>query len=324
MLPDMSSPETPLLSVVVPVFREEAAIEPFLARLEPVLAGVGTHEILFCLDPSPDGTAAVIERNILRNPAIGLLVFSRRFGQPAATMAGILHCRGRHCVVIDVDLQDPPELIPAMLARAAEGFDVVTARRRSRKGETTTKLIVAHLGYKLLRRLAEVDIPSDTGDFRIVSRRVIEQLRRMPEHHGFLRGLVAYAGFPQVQVEYDRDERGSGEGKYNRFLGSMRIALNGVVGFSSVPLSAMMWGGALVALASAVAALAVVLGHLGGDMPGWPLVSLLVLFVGGVQLAGIGLLGEYVGRIFDEVRGRPRFIVERTVNVHGISDGGGV
>ena len=313
-MPETTAFGMPEISVVVPVYGEELAIEPFLARIEPVLELIGSYEILFCADPGPDGTIEVIERNITRNNAIALLAFSRRFGQPAATMAGIHHCHGRTCVIIDVDLQDPPELIADLHAKMQEGFDVVYARRRSRKGETALKLAVAYLGYKLLNRISEVQIPRDTGDFRIIGCKVVEQLRQMPEHHGFLRGLVAYAGFRQSHVDYDRDERACGAGKYNRFLGSMRIALNGVIGFSSMPLSAMMWGGTLVALVSGLAALSAIL----TGASGWAPVSLTVLFVGGVQLAGIGLLGEYVGRIYEEVRQRPRYIIERAVNVRGL------
>ncbi len=197
----------PLISVVVPVYKEENNIRPFLARLVPVLERLGTYEIIFALDPSPDGTERVIRDEIVRNQNIGLIVFSRRFGQPAATMAGILNCRGQWCAVIDVDLQDPPEVIEALWLKTTEGFDDVTARRASREGETMVKLIVARLGYRVINQMAEVPIPLDTGDFRIISRRVIEELRGLTESHGFLKGLVPFVGFPQAEVLY-----GSGGG----------------------------------------------------------------------------------------------------------------
>ena len=308
----------PLISVVVPVYKEERSIRPFLQRAEAVLGRLGSYEIIFCLDPSPDRTEEVIREEAERNPRIGLLVFSRRFGQPAATMAGILNCRGRWCVVIDVDLQDPPEMIEALLLKANEGFDVVTARRRSREGETLLKKFISSIGYSVINRIAEVPIPRNTGDFRITSRRVVEELRGLSESHGFLRGLVALVGFKQAEVLYERDARHAGPGNYNRYLGSLKIGFNGVVGFSTFPLQLMMWVGFITAAFSAFAIFVVIALKIwnGDKYPlGVPTVTVLVLFIGGVQLAGIGLLGEYIGRIYDEVRRRPMYIVDRAVNV---------
>lgn len=208
--------EAPLISVVVPVYKEEDSIKPFVERTIPVLTGLGSFEIIFCLDPSPGGTEAVVREAAANDPRIGLLVFSRRFGQPAATMAGILNCRGRDCAVIDVDLQDPPELIATLYAKTAEGFNVVTARRSTREGETWLKRSVSHIGYNLINVIAEVPIPPNTGDFRIMSRRVIEELRGLSESHGFLRGLVVLVGFRQTEVMYRRDARLSGAGNYQR------------------------------------------------------------------------------------------------------------
>ncbi len=308
----------PLISVVVPVYKEEKSIRPFLARTEPVLARLGSYEIIFCLDPSPDQTERVIREEIARNRRIGLLVFSRRFGQPAATMAGILNCSGQWCVVIDVDLQDPPELIEQMLRKAQEGYDVVAARRTSRKGETLPRRVVARLAYGVINRIAEVPIPRNTGDFRIMSRRVIEELRGLSESHGFLRGLVSLVGFPSTEVPYERDARLEGETNYNRFLGSMKIGFNGIVGFSVFPLQLMMWMGFGLAALSVVAIVVVfVLKMIQGDRYplGLPTITVLILFFGGVQLASVGLLGEYVGRTYDEVRRRPLFIVDRAINL---------
>lgn len=310
--------ETPLVSVVVPVYKEEGSIKPFLERAIPALAALGTFEIIFCLDPSRDRTEAVIRDYAANDPRIGLLVFSRRFGQPAATMAGILNCRGHCCAVIDVDLQDPPELIASLYAKMADGFDVVTARRSVREGETWLKRSLSYIGYSLINFIAEVPIPRNTGDFRIMSRRVIEELRGLSESHGFLRGLVALVGFRQTEVMYERDARQSGAGNYNRYLGSLKIGLNGVIGFSTFPLQLMMWTGFTIALLSALATLVVVALKiwLGDQYPmGIPTIMILVLFLGGVQLASVGLLGEYVGRIYDEVRQRPLYIVDRSMNL---------
>lgn len=308
---------TPALSVVVPVYKEEANIRPFLQRLEEVLAKMDrSYEILFCMDPSPDATEAVILAEIDRNPRIRLVVFSRRFGQPSATMAGLLMCRGDVCVVIDVDLQDPPELIPELCARLADGYEVVYAKRRSRRGETAFKNVISKFGYWLIARLSDVPIPRETGDFRVMSRRVIEELRRLNESHGFLRGLVAYVGFKQTFVEYDRDERARGRGHYNRFTGSLRIGLNGLISFSSRPLQLMSIAGGIIAGLSFLLGAWYVFQKLAGFnlTPGLPTTVLVVSFFAGVQLLSLGLIGEYVGRIYDEVKRRPMYIVDRKVN----------
>lgn len=307
----------PDLSVVVPVFKEEANIRPFLARAEGVLNGMGkTYEIVFCLDPSPDRTEETILEEIQRNPNLKLLVFSRRFGQPAATMAGLLMCRGAACVVIDVDLQDPPELIPELLKKLQEGYEAVYAKRRSRRGETLPKRTISKVGYRLIAALSDVEIPRDTGDCRIVTRRVIEELRRLHESHGFLRGLVAYVGFKQAFVEYDRAERAHGKGHYNRFVGSVKIGLNGLISFSSKPLQLMSVAGAVFAGVSFLLGAWYVFQKLIGVelTPGLSTTVLVVTFFAGVQLLSIGLIGEYVGRIYDEVKRRPMFIIDRQVN----------
>lgn len=312
----------PTLSVVVPVFREEAAILPFLARTVPVLDTLGGWEVVFCADPSGDGTVRVIRDMAARDPRIGLLLFSRRVGQPAATMAGILACRGEACVVIDVDLQDPPELIPALHRAWREGHDVVLARRRRRAGETWPKRVIAALGYRAMARLAEVPIPPDTGDFRLISRRVVEALRRMPQRDCHLRGMVAEIGLPTTVVEYDRDARAAGAGHYNRFTGSLRIGLNGLLGFSTRPLRWLLWAGVSVT-AGAVLLAGAMLGFAlaGAEVGGTPWLAVLVVLAAGVQLAALGLVAEYVARIHDEVRPRPRWIVAEAVNLPTRDDG---
>lgn len=305
------------ISLVVPVYKEEANIRPFLQRAEKVFDSMGkSYEIIFALDPAPDRTEEVILEEIDRNPHIKLMVFSRRFGQPAATMAGILSCQGETCVVIDVDLQDQPELIARMYAKLGEGYEVVYAKRRTREGETLVKRMIAGLGYTVINRLSDVRIPRDTGDFRIMTRRVIEEIRLLNETHGFLRGLVAYVGFRQSFIEYDRDPRFAGKGKYNRLTGSLKIGLNGLIGFSSRPLFAMSITGFVLALFSFMLGAWYVLQKLMGiDLtPGLSTTVLVVTFFAGVQLLGLGLIGEYVGRIYDEVKRRPMYIVDRRVN----------
>lgn len=304
------------ISVIVPVYKEAANIKPFLTRMENVFSKTGfSYEIVFCLDPSPDNTQQIIEEEIQRNSNIKLLLFSRRFGQPAATLAGILHCKGNTCVVIDVDLQDPPELIETLYQKLKEGNEVVFAKRISRKGETLFKRFISYIGYKVINKLTDVQIPRNTGDFRIMTRRVIEELRRLNETHGFLRGLVAYVGFKQAFVEYDRDERFAGKGNYNRFTGSLKIGLNGLISFSSRPLQMMSVAGATIAGFSFLLGLWYVLQKmLGFDLtPGLSTTILVVTFFSGVQLLCLGLMGEYVGRIYDEVKRRPMYIVDKVI-----------
>ena len=307
------------ISVVVPVYKEETSIGPFLERTVAVMQAAGfSYEVVFTLDPSPDRTQEVIQQAINSNPHIRLVVFSRRFGQPAATMAGILLCRGRTCVVIDVDLQDPPELIPAMHEKLhATGSEVIYAQRLSRQGETLVKRLVSFLGYAVINRMSDVRIPRNTGDFRLMTRRVIEELRGLNESHGFLRGLVAYVGFKQDFVTYNRDARFAGTGNYNRLFGSLKIGINGLVSFSSRPLQTMSFAGfALACMSFLLGGWYVLQKLLGFDLtPGLSTTVLLISFFAGVQLLALGLLGEYVGRIYDEVKRRPLFIIDKTYNL---------
>jgi len=306
------------ISIIVPVYKEEANIRPFLARMEPVLSSISErYEIVFCLDPSPDRTEEVIQTEIARNRRVKLVVFSRRFGQPAATMAGIALATGKACVVIDVDLQDPPEVIPQMYAKMAGGFDVVYAKRKSSSSETLTKRLISWVGYGVINRMSDVRIPRNTGDFRIMSRRVCEELTRLNEGHGFLRGLVAFVGFPQAFVEYDRDPRHAGTGHYNRFTGSLKIGLNGIISFGSRPLQLMSILGFIVAGLSFVVGAYYLCGKLFGVdySAGLPTTVLVVTFFSGVQLLSLGLMGEYVGRIYDEVKQRPKYIIHKQINL---------
>jgi len=306
------------LSIIVPVYKEEKNIEPFLSRTVNMLNSFGMpYEIIFCLDPSPDKTYEVITANINKNNCIKLIQFSRRFGQPAATMAGILHCKGEACVVIDVDLQDPPELIPQMVEKWKEGYNVVYAKRRSREGETFVKKIVAYTGYKVINKFADIKIPTNTGDFRLIDRRIIEELRKLNETHGFLRGLVAFVGFNQTFVEYNRDKRLSGKGNYNRFLGSLKIGLNGLICYSAKPLQIMSTFGFFTAIFGFLMAIYYFLQRiLFPDVitPGLSSTIIFITIFAGIQLLSIGLLGEYVARIYDEVKGRPMYIISEYID----------
>lgn len=305
------------ISIVVPVFNEEKNIKVFLDRTINTFYQINVdYEIIFCLDPSTDLTEQIILDEINHNERIKLLLFSRRFGQPAATMAGILACSGDFSVVIDVDLQDPPELIIKMYEKMLEGYEVIYAKRRTRQGETLIKKTIAYFGYALINRFSDVHIPRNTGDFRIMSRRVIEQLRLLNESHGFLRGLVAYVGFKQSFIEYDRDPRFSGSGNYSRITGSLKIGLNGLISFSSKPLFAMSVTGFILAGFSFMLGGWYLAQKLIGInlTPGLSTTILFITFFSGVQLLGLGLIGEYVGRIYDEVKRRPMYIIDKKIN----------
>src|SRR4030088_2380241 len=319
-----SSASPVIVSVVVPVYKEAGNIKPFLQRAGGVLVTLRLRsEVFFALDPSPDDTEAIILKEINRNPAIKLILFSRRFGQPAATMAGILNCTGEKCVVIDVDLQDQPELIEQLYNKMAEGYEVVYAMRTSREGETLIKKAISYFGYSVINRLSDVQIPRNTGDFRIMSRRGFEEPRRLSETHGFLRGMVAFVGFKQAAVLYSRDARLTGTGNYNRLIGSLRIGTNGLVGFSSRPLQLMsMAGFAVAAISFAIGLWYLIQKLVGIDLtPGLPTTVLVVSFFSGVQLLALGVVGEYIGRIYDETKRRPMYIVDRKVNFSALSEG---
>ena len=303
-----------LLSIVVPVYKEEKNIPEFLRRLRPILSGVTEdYEIIFSLDPSPDRTEDVILENRAADSRIKLLKFSRRFGQPMATLAGLDYSSGDAVIVMDVDLQDPPELIGDMVAKWREGFDVVLPQRRQRTGEPWIKKAVAATGYKVINKIADVKIPPNTGDFRLMARRVVREVVKLKESHGFLRGMVAVVGFKQAIIPFDRPARFAGETNYNRFFGSLRIGFNGIFCFSTYALTLSTWLGFVVSAFSFLL-MAVYLFY---KLMGWPIVwgnptlVILISFLGGIQLISVGILGEYIGRIYEEVRARPKFIVDR-------------
>lgn len=320
----MSVSAAPQISIVVPVYREEKNVSEFVRRLHPILEGIDVgYEIIFVMDPSPDRTEEVILQLRASNERIKLLKFSRRFGQPMATLAGLQYSQSDAVIVMDVDLQDPPELIAEMIAKWREGFDVVYAQRRSRQGETMLKRVVSWLGYRIINRIAEVQIPPNTGDFRLMSRRVVDEIVRLKECHGFLRGLVALVGFRQTSVMFDRPPRFSGSGKYNRFLGSLRIGFNGIFCFSNYALTlSTMFGFIIAGLSFLLMAI-----YLFYKLMGWPIVwgnptlVILISFLGGIQLICVGVLGEYIARIYDEVKRRPKFIVDTAVGFDSVKQG---
>jgi glycosyltransferase involved in cell wall biosynthesis len=303
-----------MLSIIVPVYNEEKNIPEFLRRLQPILSGISEdYEIIFSLDPSPDRTEAIILEHRAADDRIKLLRFSRQFGQPMATLAGMQYSRGDAVVVMDVDLQDPPELLGEMTAKWREGYEVVLPQRHHRTGEPWLRKLVAAIGYKVINKIADVKIPPNTGDFRLMSRRVVNEIVRLKECHGFLRGMVAVVGFKQAIIPFDRPPRFAGQTNYNRFFGSLRIGFNGLFCFSTYALTLATKMGFVIAGGSFL----LMTIYLFYKFMGWeilwgnPTLVILVSFLGGVQLISVGILGEYIGRIYEEVRARPKFIVDR-------------
>ena len=311
--------QTPFLSVVVPVYNEEESLPKFLKTVRQVLPDITEeYEIIFAADPCTDRTLDIIRDEHARDGRVKLLSFSRRFGQPAATMGGLFYSRGQIVVVIDCDLQDPPRLIPEMVKYWKQGYKVVIPQRRSREGEHPLKKLIAYTGYWFINKIATVPIPRNTGDFRLMDRRVVDELNKLNESHGFLRGLVSVVGFKTFLLPFDRDARAAGEGKYNHITGSLRIGFNGIVAFSDYLLNVMVALGFCMSVLSVVAAGAVIVAKLMriyDFAPGLTTAILLILFVSGLQFIGMGVLGAYIGRIYDETKRRPKFIVEESLGM---------
>ncbi len=307
-----------VFSVIIPVFNEEAIIGELHRRLTAVMNSLGEpYELLFINDGSRDGSLAGMREMVGRDPHVRVLDFARNFGHQIAITAGMDHARGQAVVIIDADLQDPPEVIPELVARWREGYQVVYAVRARREGETFFKKATASLFYRLIRRITNVDIPVDTGDFRLMDRQVVDALGTIREKHRFVRGLVSWVGFRQVGVPYVRHERMAGETKYP-LKKMLKFAFDGITSFSFLPLQMATYLGFAVSGLSFLVICWVLFQKLIGRQPlepGWASVMTAVLFLGGVQLITIGLIGEYVGRIYDEVKERPLYILKEEIGV---------
>lgn len=300
------------LTVVVPVFNEEAVIALFHTRLIKVLAGCsGLHEIIYIDDGSTDGSPQVLETLRLTCPLVGVARLSRNFGKERAMTAGLELARGEAVIILDVDLQDPPELIPDMLDAWRAGADVVNMRRIGRDGETMVKKATSHLFYRIINRLSDVSIPSDVGDFRLFSRRAVDALNRLPESNRFMKGLFAWIGFPQVTLDYQRKARAAGVSKWP-YWKLWNFALEGVTSFSTVPLRIASYVGFLSALGAFVYAIYFLIKtYVWGDpVAGFPTLIEFMLLLGGLQLMAIGIMGEYVGRMYLESKRRPLYLLD--------------
>ena len=302
--------EAPELTVVIPAYNEQESIGPMYRRLVAALElRVDGLEVLFVDDGSRDATWQRISELAARDRRVRGIRFARNFGHQAALTAGVDAAAGRAVAIIDADLQDPPEVIPSMIDRWREGFEVVYGQREQREGETAFKKATAAAFYRLLRRITNVEIPVDTGDFRLMGPRAVAAFRSLPERNRFIRGLVAWIGFPQTAVRYRRHPRQAGETKYP-LRKMVRFALDGITSFSFLPLRLATWLGFAVSVLSFLYIVVVmVLKLLGINWPGYTSMMASILFLGGVQLVMIGVLGEYVARIFDEVKRRPLYLV---------------
>lgn len=301
-----------IVSVVVPAFNEEENLDALWQRLAPVLDRLGGSEVVIVDDGSADATWDEISRLAAADPRVRGLRLSRNFGHQAALSAGMAHARGQTVCFLDADLQDPPELLEDLLEQWRAGHEVVYAIRRTRK-EGLVKRTAYRTFYRLYRRLANIDVPLDSGDFALLDRAIVDRILALPEHNRFLRGLRSWVGYRQVGVEYDREARHAGEPKYTaRQL--FRLAFDGLLAFSSVPLRLASFLGILVALSGGlyIAAAIVARVFLGGVPDGWTSIIAVVLSIGGMQLIVVGVLGEYVARIYDESKARPNFLVAET------------
>ena len=304
-----------MLSVIVPAYNEEEVLPVFHARLSSALAAItglaGRWEVVYVNDGSKDATLQIMKDLQLQNPAVGVANLSRNFGKEAAMSAGLKLARGDAVILIDADLQDPPELIGEMVRVWQQGADVVNMKRVNRQGETWFKKASARWFYKVINALSEVHIPENVGDFRLLSRRAVDALNQLPERNRFMKGLFAWIGYRQVVVQYDRHPRAAGQTKWP-YLKLLNFAVEGITGFSVVPLRLASYAGFLTALSAFIYALFLLVKTLmvGDSVKGFPTLILTILILGGLQLMAMGIIGEYLGRLFMESKNRPLYLLD--------------
>lgn len=317
--PRKRSRKLPMISIVVPVKDEESAIGPFVDRVSEVLQQIvrkDDWEILFVDDGSTDETIAAIAAAHFRDPRVRAISLSRNFGKEAAITAGLEHARGKAVVPMDVDMQDPPELLVEMVAKWREGYEMVFGVRRNRTSDSAAKRMTAGLFYRAHNWISNEKIPENAGDFRLLDRKVVDAIRTLPERNRFMKGLFAWAGFRQTAVEYDRVERNVGASKFN-YWKLWTLALDGITAASTAPLRVWSYVGATIAFFAMCYALFITSRTMlfGVDMPGYASIMVSVLFLGGVQLISLGILGEYVGRILTETKQRPLYVVRDKIGL---------
>lgn len=307
------------VSVVIPMYYEEAVVEECYNRVEKVLKNIKNYEyeIIFVNDGSKDKTLEILEQISKKDSNVKIISFSRNFGHQAAVTAGIKYVTGDAIVIIDADLQDPPELIPEMLKLWEQGNEVIYGKRKTRRGESKFKLLTAKMFYKTLNALSDVEIPRDTGDFRLVDKKVIDVINSMPEHNKFLRGLFSWVGFKQTAFEYERKERFAGKTKYP-LKKMLKLAGDGIISFSSKPLKLVGGLGIIsivLSLAILIYSLVSYIFELNNLTAGWTSIMVAITLFSGVQLLSIWIISEYIARIYDETKNRPQYIIDRKINI---------
>lgn len=303
------------ISAIVPCYNEEDVVEMTYQRLKGVLKQIGlTYEMIFVNDGSSDNTLTELKRIARHDKTVKIISLSRNFGHEAATSAGIAFCKGDRAFIIDADLQDPPELLPEMLSiMERENCNVVYGVRKSRKGETVFKKITAKYFYRFLNLLSDIQMPVDTGDFRLIDRKVIDAYTALPEKNKYMRYLITWVGFKQVPLLYERHARAAGKTKYN-YMKLFRLAFDVIFYFSKKPLQIAIRLGVVSIIFSFFLTIYTLIGYLFYRTPGWASTVIIIIFFGGVQLLTLGIIGEYIGSIFDEVKNRPQFIVSEKIN----------
>lgn len=308
------SPKKPYISVVVPCFNEQEVIQHTHKRLTDVLRKINAkYEIIFISDGSTDKTNKLLDKfyKERKSDEVKIVFFSRNFGHQIAVTAGIDLAIGNAVILIDADLQDPPELIPKMVQKWIDGYEVVYCQREERLGESKFKLFTAKYFYKVLAYLSDISIPVDTGDFRLMDRKVVDVIKTMPEKERFIRGMVAWVGFNQYALKYKRDKRFAGESKYF-FWKMVQLSTDAIFSFSIKPLRLSMLIGFFSSILSFVGILyAITMWFIGAPLVGWTLMFIAIMFFGGIQLIGLGFLGEYIGRSYKEIKNRPLYIISK-------------
>ena len=307
------------ISLVIPMYFEEKVVEECYNRVSKVLKNLKNYEyeIIFINDGSKDKTLELLENISYKDKNVKTISFSRNFGHQAAVTAGLKETTGNAVIIMDADMQDPPEIIPDMIELWENGNEVIYGKRKSRKGESKFKFLSAKAFYKILNALSDVDIPQDTGDFRLVDRKVVEKMNSLPEHNKFLRGLWSWLGFKQYAYEYDRKERFAGKTKYP-FKKMLKLASDGIISFSSKPIKLVGMLGIIsivISFAILIYALISYFCNLNNLSAGWTSLMCAITFFAGVQLLSLWIISEYIGRIYDETKGRPQYIIEKRINI---------
>ena len=308
--------EKKLLSIIVPMYYEELVAYECYHRIKNVVNGIESmdHEIIFVNDGSKDRTLAILKSIAKGDKCVKIIDFSRNFGHQAAVTAGLFNCNGDAIVIIDADLQDPPEIIPEMISKWEEGHQVIYGKRKIRSGESKFKLLTAKYFYRVLSYMASIEIPKDTGDFRLMDRIVVEAFKEMPEQNRFIRGMVSWIGFDQVPLEYNRDDRFAGETKYP-LRKMIKFATDGIVSFSTKPLKlTAIFGIGTIGISILLIIYTVITKIMSDTSMGWASTMCVILFFSGVQLLSLGVIGEYIARIYYESKNRPLYLVKEKIN----------